>query len=327
MKNRICFILLFLPLFTYCSYPLKNVYRTDVDYEEIKMRRLAEIKRSVLKVVCSAYYDNYYYKQPENNLESVELEDLFIEKQMTTNSVSGSAVIIYKNPQKMLLLSCNHIFDFKDTIRVYYADSLGIQTDNIQSVSIKYDQRVFVNHRSGTRSIGHLLAYDKANDIALLETSNDENQLAEIPFEAFFKNKADIRFGKEVYMIGYPKGFLSIANGLVSASHYKNRFLISASFNRGFSGGLVIAFDKNSKSFQYVGIANSMAYDSHLVLAPNDNAVTSANFKDFPYTDEIYVKDLKLVSYGLTFGIKNDVIFDFIEREKEGLRLKGFLLP
>ena len=73
-----------------------------------------------------------------------------------------------------------------------------------------------------------------------------------------------------------------------------------------------------------VGLANSMAYDSKTVLTPSENLFSAKKYKNFPYEEDIFVDELKLVNYGLTFAIKSSVIWDFINEELDRLRLAGF---
>ncbi|NOZ60895.1 MAG: serine protease [Calditrichaeota bacterium] len=326
LKIAISFLLAFL-LFSCMNFTRHKITPTQINLSERRLNRLEKIQRTMVKIVCSAYYENYYYLVPSPKNKNASLEDLLYKKQLTTNSVSGSALILNRNPSNILLLSAYHIFDFPDTVRVFYKDENGNATANLQSVSIKYDQRIFITHHDGTRSLGHLFSSEQRNDIALLETKAAENQLLENSFTAPFAQESDLKFGKEAYLIGYPKGFLFISRGLISPSPYPNKFMVSAAFNRGFSGGIVLAFKEGKDSYVYLGMANSMAYDSQIVLVPDETLPRLDNFRDFPYTDNAYVKELKMVNYGLTFAIKANIIANFLEQERERLRRRGFVLP
>ncbi len=323
--GAIAFFLLFLNACNRFSAPKKEAPQMTV--HERRLNQLEQLQRTMVKVICSAYYENYYYIKPPSKKSDVDLEDLLYKKQLTTNSVSGSALILNRNPSQILLLSAYHIFDFADTVKVYYKDEYGNDTADLQSISIKYDQRIFITHHDGTRSFGHIISFDKRNDIVLLESRAAENVLLENPFVAPFASDKEIKFGREAYLIGYPKGFLYIAKGLISPAPYPNKFLVSAPFNRGFSGGVVISFDEGKDSFSYLGMANSMAYDSQFVLAPDETLPRLENYRNFPYSEEAYVKELKIVNYGLTFAIRASVIQKFLETQRERLRRKNFILP
>ncbi len=328
MKKINLIILLVAPLVLLsCFGSSRRIVTLAASLEKDRLADFDEIQRSILKVVCSAYYENFYYELPPISAAAASLDSLLIKKQYTTNSVAGTALILQQNATRLLLLSCYHVFDFQDTIKVYYRDRAGNPTANLYSLSRRYDLRIFVTHKDGTRDLGRILSVDETNDLALLETQAQKSVLTESAFLSSLAADDKLEFGKEVYLIGYPKGFLFITRGLINPAPYKNRFLISAAFNRGFSGGVVFAFDENLNNYYYVGMANSMAYDSELVLAPSSELIDLTNYLDFPYNDEIYLKEIKSINYGITFAIKRSVILDFLKREQEKLKQNGFFLP
>ena len=324
--KQITVCILYLSLCLNCSRPPEPIIRNEPDYEKQRLKLLDEIQRSVLRISCSAYYDNFYYTKPQKNSDAVELEKLLIKKESTTNSVAGSGLIIFQSQRKNLLLTCYHLFDFQDTVKTYYSNRRGIPTKYLLSLSIKKSQAVYITHKNGRRTVAPLVAFDKKNDLALLETETIENLLLEKSFNGTFGNKREIKFGKEIYLIGFPKGFLCVTRGLVSPSPYKNKFMVDAPFNRGFSGGAVISIDERRGVCKYIGMANSIAYDSQLILTPEEESVNLKYFENMPYTNDVYIKELKLVNVGLTFAIRGDLVTSFLNKEKENLRLKGYYL-
>lgn len=324
---RIFILSLLIFLLLSCSWRSHRPTSPAADYEKKKLACFDEIQRSVLKVACSAYYENFYYNKPTVSTDSISLDKLQFKRQYTTNSVSGTALILQRSVKKLLLLSCYHIFNFQDSIKVYYPDNAGNPTKDLYSLSVLFDMRIFVTHKNSARSLGKLLSSDSRNDLALFETDTGENTLFENALLSKIDAKDKLEFGKKVYLIGFPKGFLFITEGLINPSPIKNRFLISAPFNHGFSGGVVIAFDENSSDYSCIGIANSMPYDSDLVLTPSNEIAEPEKYFNFPYNDDIFIKEIKNINYGITFAIKGSVIYNFIKEEQEKLKLMGHHLP
>jgi len=322
IKNIIVLSLLISVCF-FCSHPPKQSIPNTPDYEKQRLEILEKTQRSVLKITCSAYYDNYYYAKPKEKTATLELEKLLIKKEQTTNSVAGTGLIVSQNSQHNLVLSCFHLFDFQDTIKTYYSNIKGFPTRDLLSLSIKQGQQIYITHKNSKRTVGRIVANEPKNDIALIETKKLNGILNEQSFNGVFGKDDILKFGREVYLIGFPKGFLFVTRGLISPSPYKNKFLIDAPFNRGFSGGAVIAIEKKSGTYKYCGMANSMAYDSHLVLSPSENAINLKYYENMPYLDDAYVKELKLVNVGLTFVVKSKMILQFLKKEKEKLKLRG----
>jgi len=320
MNLKIVMILLAMSLS--CAHRPAPSNQMVIDFEEQRLDILDEIQRSVLRISCSAYYDNFYYDEPKAN-ETPALEKLLIKKESTTNSVAGSSLIIARNSSKILLLTCFHLFDFQDTIKTYYSGEQGFPTKNLLSLSQKKGQAIYVTHKNGARTVGIMIVNDSRNDLALIETETVDNPLVEDSFKGMFGNKQDIKFGRSIYLVGYPKGFLSVSRGLIGSSPYKNKFLIDAPFNRGFSGGTIIKINEKEKNYSYLGMANSMAYDSQLVLTPNQKEINIKYYENLPYVLDAFVTELKLVNVGLTFAISCSEIANFLNEEKEQLRLKG----
>ena len=298
-----------------------------LSYEAIEENRLKiteEIERSVLKVTCSTYYRNYYFSFPENVSEPFDQDALLTQRNMSTSSVAGTGLIIYQDNRRQLILTCHHVFDFPDTLDSYYLDANILKTPYLNTRSVKYGQNILVFHKNAKSSKAEIVAMDKANDLALIETSLDAFTLTELPFKGSFISGDQIRLGQEIYLIGFPKGFLMVTRGLASPSRIRNKFMVDAPFNRGFSGGVVLVFDYDTQNFHIAGIANSIAYNSETVLAPSSEVTLNEDIQKIPYQGHVYPKELKLLNYGVTYVIKSDYIVEFLNNQKELLEERGY---
>ncbi|MDZ7263312.1 MAG: S1C family serine protease [candidate division KSB1 bacterium] len=284
---------------------------------------LQKLEASIIKITCSAYYEIQYYAPPPPNA-SVSQQSLLTNKKFTTNSVAGTGLIIFSQAKKILVLTCEHIFSFQDTIRTYYADENNQPTNYLQSLAIRFGQTSYVTHRDGTSSRATLVVADTTNDVAVLETEAAANELSEFPFQERLAKKTDIRLGQEIYLLGYPKGIFMVTRGLATPSKYKTKFVADLTFNRGFSGGVAIAYNTNSRTFEYIGMATAASYDSELVLAPPEGHHVSDQNMKLPYQDDVYLKELRLINYGITFITKSEVIVDFLSRSSEKLKQYGY---
>jgi hypothetical protein len=320
----IAFLIIFSLTFS-CFRPTYHVSHPLYEFEESKLNTFDELERSILKLTCSAHYENYYYSPPSRFIgDLVPQESLLMEKKFTTNSVAGTGLIVTKSVDKILILSCFHVFDFEDTVKTYYLDKDKIKTKYLQSLSKKFGQTIYITHKNGSISQGKLITQDEKNDIALIETQTIENMLTELPFQGSFGKDSKIKLGQEVYLLGFPKGHFMVTRGLASPSKYKDKFIVDTSFNRGFSGGITITFDNQTGNYHYIGMANSTAYDSQIALSPSDGIINLEAYKSSPYEDEVYIKELKMINYGITFVVSDGIITDFFKREEENLRQLGY---
>ncbi|MCR4438990.1 MAG: serine protease [bacterium] len=285
--------------------------------QEERVRQLALLEPSLVKITCSAYYRNYTYARPG-------VVDLPVEQKLTSSSVAGSGLVLLQNSREMLVLTCNHVVDFADTIRHYFLDDAKRPTNHLRQLSIKYRQDIFVFHRSGEWTAGELVAADRENDIALLKTSRAGQQMAESPLPFRFGDAGDLKLGQEVYVLGFPKGFFAVTRGLVSPSRGRGRFMLDIAFNRGYSGGVVVHPNEREGRMEYVGMATSAAYDSHYLLAPPADTTPPTPEPDIPYTGDIYVEELKLINYGITFVVSSNTVRNFLRANLDLLQRNGF---
>lgn len=318
----LCVFTLFLTIT--CSPSPQKISHSLIDWDEAKLNTFNELERSILKIVCSAFYENYFYSPPPSYVDSISQKSLFTEKNFTTNSVAGTGLIISQRANKIVILTCYHILDFEDTVKTYYLNEKKQPTEFLQSLSIKYGQTNYITHKNGTISRGKVITQNEANDITLIEAEAVQNVLSEFSFQGHFCKEGKISLGEEIYLLGFPKGHFMITRGLASPSKYKNKFLVDVSFNRGFSGGIAITFDNKTGNYQYMGMANSTAYNSEFALSPSDAVQNMDIYKNIPYCDDIYIKELKMINYGITFVIKSDVIVNFFRKENEKLKRWGY---
>lgn len=300
--------------------------RSSERFKQAKLRKLSQLQRSILKITCSANYQNYFYANPSGQADTSSQKSLLISEDRTTTSVAGTGLIVSQNLRKMVLLTCYHLFDFQDTIKTFYLDKQRQPTGFLHSLSVKSGQKTFITHMSGRNSLGEMIAADKENDLALIETTSGEILLSESPFAGRFGDAEAIKLGQEIYLLGFPGGYFMVTRGLASPSPLKGEFMVDSPFNRGFSGGVAILFTQKG-DYELVGIANAVGYNPQTILAPTDEPNISEKYRDMPYDGEIYVKDLRLIKYGLTYVIKSNVIHDFLLREKERLKELGYVLP
>lgn len=326
MKNHFLLITLIIGYFASCAGVNHHSSTPNAQFERSKLKTFEELERSIVKITCSAFYENYYYNPPADFKDpTIPQQSLLVLKRYTTNSVAGTGLLLSQSANRILVLTCFHLFDFADTLKNFYLDQEKKTSRYLQSLAKKFGQTIYVTHKNGAISQARIILKDESNDIALIETEGIPNTLSELPFQGGFRRKLNLKLGQEVYLMGFPKGYLMVTRGLVSPTKYKEKFLIDAAFNRGFSGGIIFAFDDQTGEYYYVGMANATAYDSEMTLGPSDSVQNMENYRLAPYRDELYLKELKMINYGVTFGVSGDIIVNFLKREADKLRQMGYV--
>lgn len=309
------------------AYPTLSDGRYDSEFPYKNCsKELLEISEAITKVYCNTFYKNYYFAPerriipPEINKKLLATADGLVELK---NTVSGTATVIYYEANRIAVLTCSHIVIKPDTILNYFSFDDSPNQKYVQTVSIKQSQEVLV-YGMPEDGVFDVLLKDEENDIAILSKELKSPTVSPIPVLKYSFGKAkDLEWGSFVYLIGYPMGYKVITRGIVSQPDRdkKGSFLIDALFNRGLSGGVLLAVRDGVPNFEVVGITTSAAAETETVLVPERNK----NYDEtVPYDGQIYVDNKKSINYGITKAIASEAILSLIEENREYLLENGY---
>ena len=330
MKYSVFLFLFLAPVFWSCARQnlpaSKTSYKADGKYdygppEQDVSAQLDKIAHSIYRLNVITFYKVYtFHKSTKITMRRFKLgntDDFAASHTVTNHSVLGTASVIYANSEKAVLLTCAHVVNFKDTIITYFPDSSGI----ISNVATKIKQ---VNYITGLENPNvKLIATDKKHDIALLMASvSPDEDVSVMPFPTGKSSELD--WGTFVYVMGFPKGYKMVENGIVSKSDNSKDgfFLTNAIFNRGISGGPVFAVRDGSPRFEWVGIASSAAGSDIFYLEPNIEN-TDIYSKKEPFRGELFINKKRVINYGVTFSVSMDEIIRFVKSIKPELEQQG----
>jgi len=340
MKYKYTFLLaLVIILLSSCrTYTYKTIfptlsdgkYDTEFPYRTCS-KQIGEIAKSVKKLHCIAEYKTYILPlEEEVTLDMVSkklLRQKSVMKKFDSESVIGTATIIFYDHQKIGLLTSAHIVNYPDTIIGYYEDVKKDGKEIIQTFSVKTRQLNYVRDLPISKNL-KILAIDKDQDIAILGQDVDPDRPREVSiFDYPVGNSDELEWGSFVYIMGYPSGYQMITRGIVSTpgGKHKKNFLIDALFNKGISGGIVLAIKDGVPNFELVGMAKSVSANYENVLIPaEENHIRQYN-PNVPYEDKVYVKVRKKINYGITYSVASNSIVKFIKKNEVLLADQGYL--
>lgn len=321
-------------LFSSCSnkiyrtaYPTLSDGRYDSEFPYKNCsRELQDISEAVTKIFCNTFYKNYYFS-PERKIVRKDINQKLLatadEIADIKNTVSGTAMVIYFNVNRIAILTCAHVVNKPDTILTPYIVEDNPTEKYLQTISIKQKQEILV-YAMPEDGRFDILLIDNENDIAILSKELTSPSITQIPILKYPFGKArDLEWGSFVYLIGYPMGYKVITKGIVSQPDRdkKGSFLIDALFNRGLSGGILLAVRDGVPNFEVVGITTSAAAETETVLVPDRN---KSYDETIPYEGKIYVNNKKNISYGITRAISAEAILNLIRENKDDLLKKGY---
>ena len=303
-------------------------YDSEFPYKDCS-KQLSEIVETVKMISSTAFYKTYTFPEnarikPGDISESV-LKEKSLQTTFPHSSVVGTATVIYYQDLQVALLTCAHIIDFPDTMLSYYSrDESG--KGFLQSVSIKERQTNFIKDLPEGGEL-ETLAIDAAQDIAILGKKFDHKPESNIPVFRYPVGKSkDLNWGTFIYIVGYPMGFKMITKGTVSSPNRdkKGSFLTDASFNRGFSGGIILAIRDGVPNFELVGMAKSVPANFTYVLTPSKEFDLSEYSPAIPYQGDMYVELKTDLKYGITNSISTESIGELIKKNRRTFLDKGY---
>jgi uncharacterized protein YceK len=286
--------------------------------------------RSVLRVNSVSFYRTYYFLEESEitdpNQPEQELRRYSIQFEIDDISTAGTAVIVYRDAGKMGLLIPAHVVESPDTLITHYERE--IDGENIMrsiSVKLRQDQSVFGRFSMGSFKIAHS---DIEKDLAFIVSDIDPAQTMgtqRFPYRPGDVNNLD--WGTHVYALGYPKGYQMITSGIVSiheVNKAEREFLTDISFNEGFSGGIVLAKKSADLPFEWVGVANSSSASREVVLVPQNESQSSIDM-EFPYSGDVYQKEVRWIDSGITKVIPINQVMDFLREADEKITDYSFV--
>ncbi len=289
---------------------------------------LKNAQQSVVRIVASGFYDNYNFDGKVITLADIKTNT---PKGIATNistaeeSSGGTAIILDKNNNRSLLITCEHTVSFPDTIITYYEGDDIPEETFIESISIKKNETSLV-YSSFELKPFEVLATNRRSDLALLSVELEQSGNLDLyPLSIKAGNSDFLQLGSFLYILGFPKSYAMVTRGLASSSEsWNDRFFITdATFNPGISGGLILATNDNYNSFQWVGMASSSTASRENVLVPRPGGDNYSRVTK-PYSDSIFVEQKTRINYGITQAIPINQVKDFLEEQEELLREKGF---
>lgn len=297
-------------------YPTLNDGRYDSEFPYRNCSsELGSITRTVKKVHCLVEYKTYLFDNSQQltrkKLATLKLDKTAVAVSNFNESVGASAVLIYSDDHRVVLVTSAHTFGYDDTLFTYYGDESGKDSDILQSVSVKTKQQNFAREL-GEFGLLDLLITDPETDIAFLYGYSDKPQ-GQLPvFDYPLGNSKQVEWGTFIYAIGYPAGNKMITRGIVANPEpdRSGAFLIDALFNQGMSGGLILAIRDGVPNFEMVGIVKSVSARFENILKPEKESHEKIYNQSLPYEGNMYVKLQRNINYGITYAVSVETLIN-----------------
>ena len=311
------------------AYPTLSDGRYDSEFPYKNCsKQLERVMESVKKVNVIAYYEMYVFGQ-EQRLRKEQISGLKLKRASISHSYfnktsSGTGTIISAYGTKVVLLTCAHVVDYPDSSYSHFIIN-GESSPYIQSIAIKLRQEVYVTEASGEGNL-EVILMDRRKDIALLGQEFRGMQRLGPVLDYPAGESKELEWGSFVYLLGFPKGYRMITRGIVSNPNRDKSggFLVDALFNRGFSGGIILAIRDGVPNFELVGMAKSVSAQFDYMLVPEKELSEYQYDPYIPYTGNLYVETISNIDYGITHSISIETIREFVKDNKDVINRAGY---
>lgn len=279
---------------------------------------LERILRSIKRVQITGYYETFRFALADS-IVAPALRDRATYRRATErytfdHNKTGTATIISAGIARATLITNEHVTSLPDTLVVYHRelDAAGRPRParHVESVSILTSQRYLVVGVPDNRPF-RVLARDSVADIAVLDVELPQDLAPQsVPVLALPPgDPSRLTWGSFVYVLGYPRGFQMVTRGIVSEPNRsrEHAFLLDGLFNRGISGGLIVAVRGDSNALEWIGLATSASAEADYQLLPEARAIDEDNLL-LPYEGRLYIQRTARIDYGITFTVPLDAI-------------------
>lgn len=293
-------------------------------------KALQSLLESIRLLNASVYYETFTFPL-EDQIKKKDVRPDLLKRSSYPKSIYndfsvGTATIIYYRENRIAVLTCAHVVDFADTLFTYYEIGKTLEENIVATVAIKKRQSNYVTDLP-QGDLFEVLALDRPLDIAVLGKKIAGEMDKSVRVFRYPRGKArELDWGALAYVVGFPSGKKMITSGIVSSPNRNQNhdFLLDALFNRGFSGGIVLAIRDGLPNFELVGMVNAVAADSEIFLVPRDiSDFSEVNF-NIPYTGDIYARPHKKINYGISYGISIESIEKFLKDNQKKFESAGY---
>lgn len=290
---------------------------------------LARIQRSVKRITTTGIYRTFYFDEPQYTEEDLRnragLEEIASSTNSQTESTAGTAIVIASHRYSVALLSAEHVVSMPDTI-INYMEGDDIPEDTyVESITILQNSSHLLYDLP---ELGPLtvLATDPSKDLALLEVSLEDFDDWNPPVLDIPKgDPRDLRWGSVAFVFGYPNGYPMITRGIVSDPDRDRNasFMLDALFNKGISGGLIVASRGEYPNFEWVGMAYSSAAERDRYIVPDPQKEHRYDRMEL-YDGQLFIEEKSFIKYGITRAISMVSIREFVEDNGQIMIQRGF---
>jgi len=310
---------------------------------------LERVFASVRRILAEVTYETYLYPlesaPTEADLQDPGFQIAAPDTLVSQQDRAATAIVLARRGRSFTLLTVDHGTHFPDTLVGYFPRERPgegrlppvrsperpgePEPRRVERISVKTAEVFRIFGLPDLRSF-QVLARSPFDDLALLGVEYPaglepgEDRVLPIPAG----ESERLSWGSFVYVMGYPQGYPMVTRGIVSApgDPVLGSFLVDGLWNRGMSGGAILALRGDGSGMEWVGMARAAAASRETRLRPEHEELEREDLGR-RYDGPLYLDQVSRIDYGITLSIPMSTIREFLDRERERLDALGYSVP
>ncbi len=290
----------------------------------------------LLVVMSSAQYEVAHYRHDVNDARlSVDAtsptgyallsgeEGTAIER--TSESVGGTGVVVGTEGTTALVLTSYHVVDFPETLLLEVSSPLLSSGRLLIGRGRRMSQSTVVGRPTEGQSQARIVAFSRDADLALLRADlrQMDPYIAAVPYRL---GESDaLEPGDGAYVVGAPEGKFQITWGVVTPEG-PTLLRLDTSTPAGYSGGAVLATNRESGELELVGIVRGTAGTSRNVWEFDDSVVPGMRLAEADLSN-VVASTIKTRSFGITYCTPVARVQAFLSRALDVAGRAGSFAP
>lgn len=303
--------------------------------------RLERVLRSVRRIQSRVAYTTYVFSEDSaplrSELASPGILGGAVDTVASSQERAATAVLVSRTGRNLSLVTVAHALTFPDTVVELFGRGRPSDPPDAEVGGARRVERISIKTRQTSWILDlpeldtfEVLARDESADVALIGVAYPEDEdLQDLEiYEGVVGEPDRLALGSFVYVLGYPRGYPMVTRGIVSTpTHPAMRsFLVDGLWNRGMSGGPILAVRGDGETLEWVGIARAAAGSVETRLVPEEDALEEYG-EVRPYDGPIFLEEHRQIDYGIMHSVTMTDIRRLVDEHREDLAERGYELP
>ncbi len=233
----------------------------------------------------------------------------------TSESVGGTGVVIGMEGTTSLVITSHHVVEFPETLTLEVASPL-LQGDKlVVGRGRRVSQSTVVGRPGESQTLATVVAFSREADLALLRADLRRLGPYVAPLPHQLGETGALRAGDGVYVLGAPEGKFQVSWG-VATPEGPTLLRLDTSTPSGYSGGAVLATNRETGAMELVGVVRGTAGTSENVWQFDESVIPGMRLSEAD-PSRVVAGTVRSRAFGVTYCTPVGLVRTFLETAME----------